>query len=325
MKVRGPFVSMPYSGISTFLKAPLVEEFSRASRESIAVLGVPFDEATTNRPGTRFGPRAIREASLVYAYWKNGEIFDRGHGRKGLFDIETGQTILAEIRLVDAGDVPISPVSLDETYRRITESVSAIIQAGVFPLVLGGDHSITYPVVRGFAGAGENLWVLQLDSHLDTITELDGSEFTHASPMKHLRSLSFVESVFHAGMRGILADEDVLEEVAAVGGTVVTTAEILRDGIDGIVSRMPALRKCYVTIDIDLFDPSIAPGTGVPEPGGLGFRDVNAVLRKVAESYEVVGFDIVEVNPLYDSTGITSLLAARTAIDFLGAICSQKT
>jgi agmatinase len=315
---------MPFSGIPTFIKVPLVEDPNSLARGSIGVIGVPYDEGTTNRPGARFGPRAVREASMLYSYWEGGNALDRGRGLRGFFDIESGETILTDVSIADLGDVPVLPTSVTETHNRISDSVRSLLEAGVFPVVLGGDHSISYPVIKGLDRDGEKIWILQLDSHLDYLADFDGTKHTHASQMRLIRGLDCVEGIFHAGVRGILGDEDILEKVKSDGGAVVTTEEILKGDIEGMLSNMPDLEKCYVTIDIDVFDPSIAPGTGVPEPGGLGFRDIRSILRGVARRYEVVGFDIVEVNPLYDNSETTAILAARTVIDFLGVIYSRK-
>jgi agmatinase len=324
MRVRGKYTSMPFTGIPTFLRAPLIEDPAALPRDSIGIIGIPFDEGTTYRPGSRFGPRAIREASMLYSYWEEGKPLDRGGGMRGLFDIETKKTILADASLTDLGDVPVAPASPAETHRRITECLEAVKAVGVFPLVLGGDHSITFPVLLGLAAGGEKIWVLQLDSHMDYMPVLDGSAYTHASPMKLAKNLSSVTSIVSAGVRGLLGDEDILEEALAEGGVVVTAAEILGGGDEALFSRAPKTGKCYVTIDIDVFDPALAPGTGTPEPGGLGFRDVARILARAARDYEVIGFDIVEVNPLYDHSGRTALLAARTALDFLGAINAKR-
>lgn len=324
MRVEGKYISMPFSGITTFLKAPLVDEPSTLPRNSIGVLGIPFDEATTNRPGSRFGPRAIREASMLYTYWEGGRALDRGHGLKGFFDVESGETFLTDVSIADLGDVPVAPTSINKTHTRITDSVSSMSASGIFPFILGGDHSITYPVVKGLGETAGDFWILQIDSHIDYLGELDGSAFTHASPMKLCRELDFVRGVVNAGARGILGDEDVLQKARAEGCAVETSEQILKHGIEHLLSYMAGQKRCYVTLDIDVFDPSIAPGTGVPEPGGLGFREVRAMLREVGHRCEVVGFDVVEVNPLYDPSGITAQLAARTAIDFLGAIYKGK-
>ncbi len=320
MKVWGKYTSLPFGGIPTFLKAPFSDSIDEIPGGAVGVIGVPFDEMTTNRPGARFGPRAIREASTVYSYWEGGKALDRGRGRSGLFDIESERVIIGETAVIDFSDVPVSPGDGRETMRRITATIGALLDRGLFPLVLGGDHSITYPVIEGFGGSCDELWVLQLDSHLDCSPEIDGSEYTHASPMRHAGGLGFVKCIVHAGARGLLGDEDVLEETRGRGNVVVTTGRILRDGIEALLSRLPDVPRCYVSIDIDVFDPSVAPGTGVPEPGGLSFREVRAILESVAAAYDVVGFDVVEVNPLYDPAGVTAQLAARTAIDFLGAI-----
>lgn len=325
MKVRGNFISMPFTGIPTFLGTPHIEDPSELASGTIGILGIPFDEGTTYRPGSRFGPRAIREASMLYSYWERGKPLDRGSGMRGLFDIETKKTILADAKIADLGDVPVSPASPPETWKRITDCLQAVKAAGVFPVVLGGDHSVTFPAVRGLGGDGGKFWVLQLDSHMDFIRELDSSGYTHASPMKLAKDLDFVTAVVHAGVRGLLGDEDVVEEALAEGGTLVTAAEILEEGEKALFSRLPETGRCYVTIDIDVFDPAFAPGTGTPEPGGLGHREVRRILTRVAEDYDVIGFDIVEVNPLYDHSGRTALLAARTILDFLGAIHGKRT
>lgn len=322
MRVRGNHTSMPFTGIPTFLRAPLVEDPAGLPRGSIGIIGIPFDEGTTYRPGSRLGPRAIREASMLYSYWENGRPFDRGGGMRGLFDIERKRTILTDVSLADLGDVPVAPASHARTHARITECLEAATASGVFPVVLGGDHSITFPVIRGLRKEGEEFWILQLDSHMDFMPRLDASEHTHASPMRLAKGLDHVTRIVHAGVRGLLGDEDILDDALSQGSAVVTAEEILEGGVEALLPRVPRTGKCYVTIDVDVFDPSLAPGTGTPEPGGLGYRDVAKILSRVAQSHGVVGFDIVETNPLYDQSGRTALVAARTAIDFLGAIHS---
>lgn len=316
---------MPFAGIVTFLGGCIIRTPDEIEADQIAVLGVPFDAATTNRPGARYGPRSIREASLLYTYHA-AKITATDLGPfplAGLYDIEEGKTFLQGYRLVDWGDVPIVPADMETSFQRMTEAAEVLFRRARLPMFLGGDHSITFPILRGYPGP-EPLHIVHFDTHLDLLDELDGARFTHGSPIRHLLGLPYFGGLTQIGIRGILNDEVFHREIRELGHEVITTYEILFRGHEVVRDRLPQNKNIYITLDIDVFDPSVAPGTGTPEPGGLRYWDVRFLLKFLLEHNRLMGFDIVEVSPLYDANGITSQLAARVAIDMLGYALGNK-
>lgn len=304
---------MPYVGISTFLKAPICEELDELNA-NIAFLGIPFDEGTGNRSGTRFGPRALREASSLYAQYVTGE---------GFFDIELEQTILEGVTMADVGDVAIQPLVLEANHQRITEKIHGILGRGAFPVSIGGDHSVTYPIVRGFEDAGE-IGIIQIDTHADVLDAPYESSFTHSSPMINIaRHCPWVTTYVQVGMRGLTLDYQNYRDSRERGNLIISSDRVHENGIDWVLDQIPE-KPYYVTFDIDSMDPSLAPGTGTPEPGGLLYRQARNLLRGIAKKGRIVGMDLVEVNPLYDATDGTALLGTRLIIDFLGAIFNSK-
>jgi agmatinase len=299
---------MPYVGVASFLKAPVCSDLERLNTD-VGVLGIPFDEGTMNRPGTRFGPRAVREQSSLYEQYVPGE---------GYYDIELKQTILRGVSMADCGDVPIQPLSLEANHDRMTRSVETIRSRGSLPVSIGGDHSITYPVVRAFADAGE-IGIVQIDTHADVFTFYE-SDLTHGSPMINIaRNCPNVTRFVQIGMRGLMLGEKDYSDSIERGNVIITSDEVRRQGVEWVLSQIPEM-PYYLTFDIDSLDPSIAPGAGTPEPGGLHYHEARELLRGVAGKGPIVGFDLVEVNPLYDPAGITALVATRLIVDFLGAI-----
>ena len=305
---RGPR-EPAYGGIQTFCKFSHTRELEGVD---VAVVGVPQDQAVTNRPGARFGPRAIREASQMY-----GSVYDE---ELGFYDIELGRHLLGGVRIVDYGDVPVQPTLTDFNLDLITEMFSVILQAGVFPLTLGGDHSIAFPVVRAFNGVALDL--VHFDTHADFMDDEMGFglRHTHGNPIKRISELPNINRITQVGMRGLETPGRVHQEAVARGSNIITAGEALENGMDWVVEQVPTAPNIYVTIDIDVLDPSVAPGTGTPEPGGFSYLEMKKILTALPERGNVVGFDIVEVNPLFDCGGITSLVAARLALDFLAAI-----
>jgi agmatinase len=300
---------MPYVGISTFLKAPYVEELAELEAD-VAFLGIPFDEATGNRSGTRFGPRALREASSLYAQYHMGE---------GFFDIELKNWVLNGVMMADVGDVPIQPLALESNHHRMSDKVKGILDRGALPVSVGGDHSITFPVVQGFSEIGE-FGLIQVDTHADVLHFPYESELTHSSPIINIaRHCPFVTNFVQIGMRGLTLDEQNYEASKDRGNQIISADEVHDNGVDWVLDHIVEM-PYYVTFDIDSMDPSIAPGTGTPEPGGLLYRQARNLLRGIAQKGPIVGIDMVEVNPLYDPADGTSLLASRLLIDFLGAI-----
>lgn len=308
MSARYPLDLSP-TGAATFFKAPLAERFEDLTG-AIAVLGVPHDLGVGYRPGARFGPRAVRDAST-----RLGPL-----GEDGYFDVEHGRRVLTGRRLVDAGDVDVLRSQPGATLDEVERTVRQLLGAGAFPVVVGGDHSATGPAVRAVASRGE-LGILQIDAHLDYTDEVGGSRDTSSSPLRRAAEAAGVGRILQVGIRGARTSE-VAYRASRADGNLVFTREQLRTASrwDALLDAIAAMELCYVTIDMDAFDPAIAPGVSSPEPDGLSYRDVRALLSAAAARTRVVGFDVMETNPMVDISGFTAYLAALVALEFLGAI-----
>lgn len=300
-----------FTGISTFARAPVLDP--NEVEADAAVLGIPYDEGTGFRPGTRFGPRAIRDASLRYAF------FGPGSGKRGYWDLQAGRRRLSRLRLADCADVDIVALDLEGNFQRMSHAVAAIAARGATPVILGGDHSVTFPVVRGLEGSGP-LSLVHIDAHLDYRDDVGGVRFGHGCPIRRIAELPFIRHITSLGIRGLRADEDDLSEARRRGNRVLTAAEIRRVGIAGAIAQVPMDDRIYVTLDIDALDPGIAPGTGTPDPGGLSYEEARDLLQGIAQKGRVVGFDLVEVNPWLDPTGVTALLSAQLIVESLASI-----
>ncbi len=308
--------NLAFTGIPTFCRAPHMAVTADLSAD-IAVLGIPFDEGVGFRPGARFGPRAIREYSMRFAY------FDLAAPERGYWDLEKRKRLLTEATIVDCGDVDIVPLDRAYVYDQIDAGVKRILGQGAFPVFLGGDHSVTYPVVAAFEGGGP-LSIVQLDAHLDRRDAVVSSRYGHGSPMRRIGELSFIESISTIGLRGLRAPEHDFYEAESRGDVLIPAHEVHQKGADAAVDAVPPMDRCYVTIDIDALDPSIAPGTGTPEADGLSYRQIKTILSGIAKKSQVVGFDLVEVNPGLDPSGRTALFAAQLCVEFLGAIFEHR-
>jgi agmatinase len=303
-------MTLPFTGIPTFAKVPLDAPEVGPAPDAV-ILGIPYDEGTTNLSGARLGPRAIREASTQYAYFKRG---------RGYHDLEADRPMLQGAELRDGGDVEIVPTVLEENLARIEERVRAVAARGALPVCLGGDHSVTFPIVRALAegprGAGP-LCVVQVDAHLDFVDSLQGALHTHASPMRRIAELPGVRGWAQIGARSIVSTRDDL-----AAARKFWTHLLPGHGASEAAARVPAIppgARLYLTFDIDALDPALAPGTGFPEPGGLSFREAAAVIRRVVSWGPLAGLDVVEVNPLLDSSRRTALTAARLVLEALAA------
>ena len=305
---RSPFSppkeSLPFSGIATFAGYPF---WNPDQKTDAVVLGIPYDEGTTYRPGTRFGPRAIRDASMFYSY--------DGHENR-YYDADRQKWILKGKTIADAGDVEIEPLSLKKNWKAITGAVTSILDAGAIPAVLGGDHSITDPVVQAFEG--RKFHYMHFDTHADC-DQMFYSDFTHGSPVQHLLEKGLAESVTLIGIRGLTNSPHDIARVQEMGVNVITTRELKKN----LLQPAPDLFKegdYYISLDIDFFDPSAAPGTGTPEPGGLFFPDFSDIIDLIADRGNIIGFDVVEVNPLFDGASAnTAHLAARCVLELMSA------
>ena len=295
---------MPYAGLVSFLRVPAHLE---KGLPHVVIMGVPTDFGTSYRPGARFGPRAIREASLQYAYDPVEE---------GLYDIELGRTVLKGLRIEDRGDIPLEPADPEGNLAAIEEAARKLFCEKVSPVFLGGDHSITYPVLKGFADP--EIFLVHLDAHADFDSTFE-SPFTHGSAMRMVKKDGLVSGMVQVGLRGLLSDKGDVEEARTSGVRQFTALRVEEEGIEPVLETIPAGKPVYLSLDIDIFDPSIAPGTGTPEPGGLTYRQVSNLIRGLSRKVRLIGMDVVEVNPQYDPAGVTALLAARVIIDTLGS------
>jgi len=285
--------SLPYSGIPTLLGMPAA---ASAAGLDIALVGVPMDLGVSNRPGARFGPRAIRSIERIGPYHPTF----RGVPK-------------SSVRAADIGDVPFrSRYSLEQSLEDIEHFYAGLKAGGVRPLSAGGDHSITYPILQAL-GKGAPVGLVHIDAHCDTMGAYDGSKFHHGGPFR-LAVLDGVldpERTIQIGIRG--SSNMYWEFSHASGMTVIYMEDFMRLGVDAVAEmarKVVGDGPVYVSVDVDGFDPAYAPGTGTPEAGGLEAREGLALLRALG-GLNVVGADVVEVAPQYDPTTNTSQLAAQ--------------
>jgi len=300
-----------FVGIPSFLRSPIVQDLEKLDAD-IAIIGAPTDAGSPFAPGSRFAPRSIREHSLRF-------------GNKGYYDPIKKKHFLqhemAHHRLVDIGDASILPSNPEDSWQNITATTAHVVSRGAMPVVLGGDHAIAFPVVRGIE---KDLHVIHFDAHMDYAPFVHGYQFTNGHCMRLAHDLPHVKSITQVGIRSLRTQEFEITDSRNDGNSVVTMDEFNRIGPSGIAEFVPRNARCYVTIDIDVLDMTLIPGCVSAEPNGMSYSDLRDTLFAIAERTEVVGFDLAEVNPQLDvGTGITSYLGAHTIIEFLGAICDQ--
>ncbi|MBW4708873.1 agmatinase [Roseobacter sp. YSTF-M11] len=306
-------LDLPFVGITTFGKRPFVEDW-QAIDADVAVLGAPFDAGTQWRAGARFGPRGVRDASTLFSF-----------GHAGAYDHEDDATYLpAEVRIVDIGDADIVHTDTERSHANIELGVRAILAADALPVVIGGDHSINIPCIRAFGGpehGGGDFHVLQIDAHLDFVDERHGVRHGHGNPMRRAAEQGYVTGLTQVGIRNVSSTaREGYEDARAMGSQIISVRQARQMCTAGVLSTLPRGADVYITIDIDAFCPSIAPGTGTPSHGGFLYYEVLELLQGVAKSHKVVGIDLVEVAPDYDPTGSTSILAAQLLLNTLGFI-----
>jgi agmatinase len=306
-------VHYPFVGIPTFLRSALCTDLDRLDAD-IAVMGAPTDEGSPFLPGSRFGPRGIREHSMRF-----------GTRSPGIYDPQTRHLYLehemANGRIADAGDAAVLPTNVVDTFHNITALTRTLLDRGALPVVLGGDHAISFPVVRAFS---EPLHVVHFDAHLDYAPFIHGLEMTNGHAFRHITRMPHVRSLTQVGIRSLRTGQAMHEDTLRDGNRVVTMEEFHDVTARGIAEGIPKNAKVYVSIDVDALDMPLVPGCVSAEPNGMSYAQLRDTLRALAEHAEIVGFDLVEVNPMLDvPTGITSYLAAHTVIEFLGRICDQ--
>ena len=291
--------SMPFAGVSTLLDLPYRPEAADLSDFGgldVALVGVPMDLGVTNRAGARFGPRAVRDVERIGPYNHALGIAPRG-----------------ESKAADIGDVPLrSRFNLDNSIEDIATFYERIGEARVRPLSVGGDHSITYPILRGL-GRDRPLGLVHIDAHCDTMGEIDGSKFHHGGPFRQavLAGVLDPERTIQIGIRG---PAEVFWGFSYESGmTVLHIEDVDRLGIEAVIEQARAVvgdGPTYISFDVDGLDPAYAPGTGTPEAGGLTPREAQAILRGLA-GLDIVGGDVVEVSPQYDPTTNTAMVGAQ--------------
>lgn len=307
-------LDLPFVGISTFGKRPYVSDWTKINAD-VAVLGAPYDFGTQFRAGARFGPRAVREASTLFSF---------GHG--GAYDHEDDATYLgSDVRIVDLGDADIVHTDTIKSHENIKTGVNAMLDAGAFPVTIGGDHSINIPCIDAFEGRGE-IHILQIDAHLDFVDERHGVRNGHGNPMRRAAEKPYVTGLTQVGIRNVSSTaKEGYEDARKMGSDIISVRQMRDLGAQGVIDRIPAKARVYVTLDIDGFCPSIAPGTGTPSHGGFLYYEVLEMLQAVAKRHEIVGIDLVEVAPDYDHTGGTAILAAQILLNFLGFVFHERS
>ncbi|MCK0196633.1 agmatinase [Ancylobacter sp. 6x-1] len=311
-------LNLPFVGICTFGKYPYVADWNAIDAD-VAVMGAPFDFGTQWRAGARLGPRSIREASTLFSF---------GHG--GAYDHEDDVTYLPaeSVRVVDIGDADIVHTDTMQSHAGIEAGVRAILKAGALPVVLGGDHSINIPCINAFdedCAKNGPIHLVQFDAHLDFVDERHGVRYGHGNPMRRAAEKPYVSGLSQLGIRNVSSTaKEGYEAARSMGSDILSVRQIRKLGVEAVLERIPAGARYYVTIDIDGFDPSIAPGTGTPSHGGFVYYEVLEMLAGLAKRGTIVGVDLVEVAPDYDHTGTTAILAAQILMNLIGRIMHAR-
>ncbi|WP_049564841.1 agmatinase [Nonomuraea sp. SBT364] len=295
-----------FAGPATFARLPRLDEVGRAD---VAVVGVPFDSGVSYRPGARFGPSAVREASRLLRPYHPG------------LDVSPFE----RVQVADAGDIAANPFDIGEAIESIEAAADALDARLV---TIGGDHTIALPLLRSAARKHGPVALLHFDAHLDTWDTYFGAEYTHGTPFRRAveEGLVDTEALSHVGIRGPLYGKKDLEEDRRLGFGILTAADVLRRGLDEVIDALRQRigdRPLYVSVDIDVLDPAHAPGTGTPEAGGLTSRELLEILRGLAGA-NLVGADVVEVAPAYDHAEITSVAASHVAYDLVSLLALRE-
>ena len=323
-----------FAGINTFMKTPYCEDIRKVGEYEAAFVGVPFDTGTTYRPGTRFGPQGVRRISAVY----DGYCVD---GAVDLFE---------ELDICDAGDIFVIPGNIEKTFDQVSKGISHIFQSGAFPVIVGGDHSLGYPNVRGVAPHIDgNVGIIHFDRHLDT-QDIDMDERMHTTPWywttnnhesvdhskahqhhHHMHDVGLSncppKNLVQIGIGGWYGNRPGSEGARDRGTSVITMKDFEELGIAGTAEMALELawkdaEAVYLSFDIDSIDPGYAPGTGTPEPGGFTPREALEMVRLIARE-GLCAMEVVEVSPPYDVNDNTSQLACRVILDTLGTMVSE--
>lgn len=296
-----------FAGVPTFMRLPHIPD---AKRLDVALVGVPFDGGVSYRPGPRFGPRHVRDQSaLIRPY-------------NPVLNVSP----FSQLRVADYGDIAINPLSIEDTFERITSEVKNVLSHAAIPLCVGGDHSILLPILRAIHATHGPVALIQLDAHSDTWDEYWGIKYSHGTPVRRAieEGLLLEPYILQVGIRGQWYDDQDLEFANRHKIQIITAEEFHEHGLALVRQKlnMFAGRKTYLSLDIDVVDPAFAPGTGTPQVGGLSSAQILGLVRELA-GIHFVGADLVEVSPPFDSAEITSLLAANLLFEQLCLLCKS--
>ena len=290
-----------FAGVPTFMRLPHITD---PEELEVALVGVPFDGGTTYRPGPRFGPRHVREQSAIIRPWNP------------VLKVNP----FANRRTADFGDLPVNPLSIEDTFRRIERGIQPLLQGEVRCVCVGGDHSISLPLLRAVGRKHGPVSLIQFDAHNDLWDEYFGSKYSHGTPFRRAFEEGLLEDggVLQVGLRGQVYGEEDFDFAREHKVKMVTAEEFHRQGIAVVQKLLRTFRgkAVYVTLDIDVVDPAYAPGTGTPQVGGLTSVQILELVRAL-RGLRIVGCDLVEVSPPYDTGEITSLLAANLLFELL--------
>ena len=302
-----------YAGLLTFSGMPYTQDPSELMGVDVAIVGAPTDDLVSDRPGARFGPRAIRAASAPPGP-----------------HLEVGVDGFAELRVVDFGDAPVLPADPLRSHEAIEATVGQVLEAGALPIVLGGDHGIAEPDIRACAAVHGPVGLIHFDTHTDTGREVFGVEVSHGTPMYRLVEAGHVDPrrYVQLGLRGYWPGEPELGWQAERGITSIFMHEVRDDGIQPALARALAVvgdGPVFLSVDVDVLDPAFAPGTGTPEPGGMTSAQLLWAVREIAAKVELVGADVVEVIATgVGSADITALVAERTVREIVTGLAMRR-
>jgi len=296
-----------FAGVPTFMRLPHITD---PKRLDVALVGVPFDGGVSYRPGPRFGPRHVRDQSaLIRPY-------------NPVLNVSP----FSQLRVADYGDIAVNPLSIEDTFQRVTSELNAILAAGAAPLCVGGDHSILLPILRSIHAAHGPVALIQLDAHSDTWDEYWGVKYSHGTPVRRAIEEGLLDEpyILQVGLRGQWYDEQDFKFAEEHTVQIITAEEFHERGLPLVREKLKMFggRKTYLSLDIDVVDPAFAPGTGTPQVGGLSSAQILSLVRELA-GIHFVGADVVEVSPPFDSAEITSLLAANLLFEQLCVLCKS--
>jgi agmatinase len=310
-------LNLPFVGHCTFAKSPVCLDWNKIDAD-VAILGAPNDMGTQWRSGARFGPRSIREASTLFSF-----------GHAGAYDHEDDVLYLSrdQLRMVDVGDADIVHTDMASSNANIELAVRKILECGAMPITLGGDHSIHAPVIKAFEGKGP-IHIIHFDAHLDFVDERHGVRYGHGNPLRRASEMAHIVGMTQLGIRNVSSsNRDDYDAARRAGSEILSVRDVRKLGTEGVLARVPEGAAYYITIDIDGFDPSIAPGTGTPSHGGFLYYEVLEIIQALARRSRgnIVGMDLVEVAPAYDPAGVTPILAAQLLMNSIGFIFHERS